>query len=156
MKFHSKGSVYLAGLIIVLSPLQSNNTIVQSDLYSDKRLISADDAVNTMSYLSSFLSSHKEYLQTHTTSPCIQCKKCNTKILDLSEFDGGLIGWALHGLAKGNVFFEKIKSIFGERLKVVSEKSPADIVSFMIRVANDTKQLCSDCHSNSDMWEKVL
>jgi len=138
-------------IISFLFFLQANNKIVDCP---NKRTIE-DDAIKIVSYLALFKDAHEKYLSVHKIEPEIRCKKCATKRLTLGEFEGGLVGVALKNLADGKDNFEKTKLILDGCLKVVLDGIFLDIIDYMVRISNETQQVCSHCQGPSTSWEKI-
>ena len=150
MQLKKKASGFLVLAIIFFSSLRSNHQIMYDDKQMNIRSLE-DDALRAISYLSLFSSAHEEYLRKGNAEPTIKCNKCKTKILDLGEFEGGLVGIALGDLAN----FKQMQLLFDDYLKILSEGTPADIVSYMVRISNDVKQACSHCGERGCSWKEL-
>jgi|GEM_PF-5936787 hypothetical protein len=149
MQVKKKAFGFLIPAIIVVSSLQSNHGM-PDDTQVNTRSVE-DDALKAISYLSLFASAHEEYLAKGNAEPAIICSKCGTKILDLGEFEGGLIGIALRDLTK----FQAMQLLFDDYLKILSKGIPADIIRYMVRTSNDVKQACSHCGQQGCSWQEL-
>lgn len=145
MHLKKKAFGFLVPAIIFFSSLQSNDVAPNDMLYTHS---AEDDALRVVSYLSLFASAHEEYLRKGNAEPAIKCNKCGTKILNLGEFEGSLVGIALLDLTN----FKQMQLLFDEYLKILSEGIPANILRYMVRISNDIKQVCSHCHEHGSSW----
>ena len=149
MQVKKKAFVLLIPVIISLSSLQSNH-VMHDDASAYTRSVE-DDALRVISYLSLFTSAHEEYLAKGNAEPAIICNKCGTKVLDLGEFEGGLVGIALRDLTT----FKQMQLVFDDYLKILSKGIPADIIRYMVRTSNDFKQACSHCGEQGCSWKEL-
>lgn len=149
MQVKKQAFYFLMPTIISLSSLQCNDRI-DDDAQVHTRSVEYD-ALKAISYLSLFANAHEEYLRKGNAEPVIKCNKCGTKILDLGEFEGGLVGIALRDLTK----FQQMQLLFDEYLKILSEGIPADIVRYMVRTSNAIKQACSHCGQQGCSWKEL-
>jgi len=157
MKFNKSISICWVIITVFLSALPGHTQDVTNDnLHAHKRLLEFEDSMVIASFLLLSKDAHEEYLKKYKVEPQITCKKCTTKLLNLYELEVGLFAWALKVGAENTVNFEKIKLTLYDCLKVVSERSSSEVIDYMVRISNETKQLCSDCHSRSDSWDKVV
>jgi hypothetical protein len=149
MQMKKKAFGFLIPAIMFCSSVQSND-VLPDDVPVHTRSVE-DDALRAISYLSLFASAHEEYLAKGNAEPAIICSKCGTKILDLGEFEGGLIGIALRDLTK----FQEMQLLFDDYLKILSKGIPADIIRYMVRTSNDIKQACSHCGQQGCSWQEL-
>ena len=149
MQMKKKAFVFLIPATIFFSSVQSNH-VMPDDMQMSTRSVE-DDAFKAISYLSLFTSAHEEYLAKGNAEPAIICNKCGTKILDLGEFEGGLIGIALRDLTK----FQQMQLVFDDYLEILSKGIPADIIRYMVRTSNDIKQACSHCGERGCSWKAL-
>ncbi len=122
------------------------------------RFLAPDKATNFLMFLSywpSLIEGNEQFEKKHTTKPSILCGKCTTKALTLGEFTGGLIGKALKSVENGEDSVAESKMILDDCVIMMKTGSISEIVDFMVRVANQTKQVCSHCRSNSNSWRKI-
>lgn len=137
MQLKKKGLRVLFAVALCSSFL-SSNVHALNDTYV--RSIE-DDALQAVSYLSLFAHAHAAYLEKGNVEPMVRCARCGTKLLNMGEFEGGLVGKALKDLAH----FKEIQFFFDEYIKIVSEGVCVDIRNCMVRISNDTQQACSHC-----------
>lgn len=145
-----KAVVFFGLSIGLFKDLQSNNQIVHDSVQAHVRS-TEEDALVAISYLSLLRGAHEVYLERGNIEPEIKCKNCMEKLLNLSEFEGGLVGAALVDL--GN--FKVMHLYLDDCLKVVSKGTYSEIIDFMIRVANATEQPCSQCGKRSAFWGQI-
>lgn len=149
MQIKKKAFIFLATSIIFFASLQSKHHM-PDDVQMHRRSMQ-DDSLKAISYLSLFASAHEEYLAKGNAEPSIICNKCGTKILDLGEFEGGLIGIAFKDLTK----FQEMQVLFDDYIKILSKGIPADIIRYMVRTSNDIKQACSHCGERGCSWREI-
>lgn len=149
MQMKKKAFGFLMPAIIFCSSLQGND-VMPDDTQVHTRSVE-DDAFKVISYLSLFASAHEEYLAKGNADPAIICSKCGTKILDLGEFEGGLIAIALKNLTK----FQEMQLLFDDYVNLLSKGIPADIIRYMVRTSNDLKQACSHCGEQGCSWKEL-
>jgi len=128
------------------------------DSSMQNRMEGLDEATNIFSYWPLFIESQEKYFKNNSIDPQIKCGKCTTKLLGLSEFEGGLLGWSLKKIAENMMDheqYENIKLLLDACLEVVSGGSLPDIINYMVRVSNETKQVCTDCLGHSDSWKRI-
>ncbi len=155
MKLNKNVFVGCATICIFLGSLQSN--IQVSHIQDNESQIKKDPTENTFllsSVLDQLTKAHEKCPLKDTSELKIKCKNCSIRILSLSEFEGGLIGWALKSLGIDDEF-EKIMVFFDCWIKLLSEgASASELVDFMLTVSNEMRQICSHCHDV--VWEKVI
>ncbi len=149
MQMNKKAFYFLIPAIMVVSSLQSKH-VMHDDTQVYTRSV-VGDALRAIYYLSLFASAHEEYLAKGNAEPAIICNQCGTKILDLGEFEGGLVGIALRDLTK----YQEMQLLFDDYLKILSKGIPADIICYMVRTSNDLKQACSHCGERSCSWKEL-
>lgn len=149
MQVKQKSLYCLISAIIFFSSLQSDH-LMHDDVQVSTRSVGGD-ALKAFFYLCSFASAHEEYLQKGNAEPTIICNKCGTKILDLGEFEGGLVGIALKNLTK----FQQMQLIFDDYLEILSKGIPADITRYMVRISNEIKLACSGCGEQGCSWKEL-
>ena len=154
MKFKNRVFIVFSLTGMILYSLHSNTQQIQSDLQMHKRSIE-EDAFSVINYLSLFGDAHEEYSQSNTLEPQIKCTKCNTKTLDLAEFWGGLVGWALKDVVDGKENFTKAQVILDGCLRVICAGICPDIIDYMVRASNETMQACSHCQERSSSWAYI-
>ncbi|MFA5306137.1 MAG: hypothetical protein WC365_01670 [Candidatus Babeliales bacterium] len=128
--------------------LHGNNTdgqCAKEQIENAQSLFSLVDSLTTM---------HQKYFQKNTVNLKIRCAQCHTREISVNEFEGGLIGWTLKVVTEDKAQFEKIKLIFTDYIKLLSEEaSSAEILNFMLKISNEMNQICSHCHGTA--WERA-
>jgi hypothetical protein len=133
------------------SSLQSVNKFEHEGQHTKGQV---QNACELLSLTDSLTNAHQKYFQKNNAPIKIKCKQCHERELSINEFEGGLMGWALKAITKEDNQFEKIKSIFDKCIELLSKNATsAEIVSFMVNVSNDMKQICSYCHGTE--WERA-
>ena len=154
MKLKKNVFICCALICIYWGFLQGNIQVcsVQDNESQNKK----DPTENTFllfSVLNQLTKTHEQYPLKDANEVKIKCKNCGTRELSLHEFEGGLIGWALKSLGSDDQEFGKIKILLEDWIKLLTDRASAsELVSFMLTVSNDMKQVCSNCHGI--VWEK--
>lgn len=151
MKTSNKVSIYFIVALVFLGSLQGNNQPTHNTPNAHTRS-TEEDIFSIIDYLSLFTQAHEQYLQKNNVEPKITCHKCSDKLLDLGEFCGSLVGIALKDMVNGKNNFNETKTILDGCLNVIFSGSCSDIINYMIRISNETKQACPGCCGQSESW----
>ncbi len=150
-KYFTLGLICLLYFVGLLQS-RDNRDVYATNNQPPRNLLTNEDAFSIVSYFRLFFKSHERYLESNEESPWIECKKCMIKDLELGEFDGGLIGWVLIKLGSTKPNVEQIKKICAERVSVIEKGDIQEIMEYMARIANETGQVCTECHSRNGNW----
>lgn len=153
MRLRSNILIYVILTGFWLPRLQSNQPVALLDASTKQRAIE-QDAVSILAYLSLFESAYEQNQQNNKQVPSIRCKKCQAREVSLSEFQGSIVGKIFNDVVTGKGSFEQKKSILDDCLKVVSGGNSADIINYMVRVANEMWPVCVHCgyDGQGDSW----
>ncbi len=154
MKVKISVIIFLITITSTCFSYDANNVMV-GEVSTQTRFLGLEKVTNFLtiiSYWYSFTTAHEQYVQKNLQNPEIRCSKCATKVLTLGELCGGLVGKGLRDLVEGKDNFTQSKAMLDAFLECIQSGSYREVLDFMVCVANETKQVCSHCHSSSDVW----